>query len=471
MKKSFVSPDLSGNEPISLKRLDRGELKVKKSILHAAIFASIATAGFANVAHAADDGSLTWNGITFYGVVDIGVAYQTHGAPLSQDWGNGLQYLIAKSSNKSITSVAPNGLSQSRLGVKGKEDLTDSLAFVFNAEMGFDPQSGNLADGPKALTHNNGVALANQTSAGDSSRAGQFFNGQIYGGLSSKDWGTLTLGRQNSILTDTDTKYDPMNGSYAFSVLGTSGTTVGGGDTQDARLDNSVKYLFKHDWFHAGAMYQFGKTDSSPGEAWQGDVGFDYAGFAVDGVYAKKKDAISASSLSAAQVLVQPADSLVATISDNEAWTIAGSYTAGPWKVSAGYEDIDYKNPSLPITAPFTGLGGYYMSVVNNAAFPRTKNLDVSWVGVKYLFTPDFDITGAYYHYDQNSYAATKCSTTAAGSCSGSLSAFSVRLDYRFNKRFDVYGGVMYSEVEDGLASGYLNKNTSDPMVGFRFQF
>src|SRR6266700_7407089 len=31
----------------------------------------------------ADDGSLTFHGITLYGALDIGVAYQTHGAPLS----------------------------------------------------------------------------------------------------------------------------------------------------------------------------------------------------------------------------------------------------------------------------------------------------------------------------------------------------------------------------------------------------
>jgi hypothetical protein len=46
-----------------------------------------------------------------------------------------------------------------------------------------------------------------------------------------------------------------MNGSYAFSIIGYSGLTAGMGDTQDVRLDDSVKYTFKHDWFHAGAFY------------------------------------------------------------------------------------------------------------------------------------------------------------------------------------------------------------------------
>ncbi len=169
-----------------------------------------------------------------------------------------------------------------------------------------------------------------------------------------------------------------MNGSYAFSPIGFSGMTGGMGNTEDVRLDDSVKYFFKSDAFHGGVLYQFGKTDSSPGEAWQGNFGFDYAGFSVDGVYAKKKDAIAVASLSAAQLVTLPQDSLAATISDNESFMLGASYNTGAFKFSAGYEHIDFKNPSLPITAPFSGLGGYYISVVNNAGVPaRRRHFDV----------------------------------------------------------------------------------------------
>jgi predicted porin len=470
--------DPASNERINVINSVRGESNVKKSVLCTAVLASLAGVAFSSSALAADDGSLTWNGITLYGVVDIGVAYQTHGAPLSQDWAEGIQYLLAKSSNKSITTVAPSGLSQSRIGVRGKENVTEGVDFVFNAEMGFNPTSGKLSDGPKSLLHNNGVALSEQTSAADSSRAGQFFNGQAYGGFASPTWGTLTIGRHNTILLDDIGKYDPMNGSYAFSVLGASGTTAGGGDTEDARWDDSVKYAWKYDWFHLGAMYGFGKTDTRPGEAWQGDVGGDFGPFSVDGVYAKTKDAVALASLSAAQIAgssttpALPNDSLAATISDNESWTLDASYSFDPFKIYGGFEHIDFKNPSLPLAVgTFTGQGGYFVSVVNNAAFPHTKQLDVSWGGLKWLVSKDFDITGAVYHYDQNAYGATKCSNTSEGNCSGSEWAYSVRFDYRWTKRFDTYAGAMYSKVENGLANGYLKTNTVDPMIGFRFQF
>ena len=443
--------------------------RVQRNLLLTGMGALLAAAPMATTS-AADSG-LTWNGITLYGAFDIGVSYQSHGAPLSQDWFVGVQYLIDKKSNKSITSIAPNGLSQSKLGLRGKEALTDDLFFVFDVESGFDPQSGNLADALKSLTHNNGKALTDQTSGGDSSRAGQLFNGPAVAGLSSSIWGTATVGRNNTLLLDNILKYDPMGGSYAFSLIGLSGVVAGMGDTQDARLDGSLKYLYSADTFHAGVLYQPGKTDSSPGKAWQGNVGFEYAGFSIDGIYGHKDDAISAASLSAAQAATAPHDSLSATISDNTSYTLAGSYKAGPWKAFLGYEHMKYENPSNPLAAGFTGLGGYLVSFANNTAFPQAKVLQASWGGVKYLITPDFDVTGAFYHYEQNSYGLKHCSDASAATCSGTYNVYSAMADYRLSKRFDVYGGVMYSKVDGGQAAGYLHDSNISPMVGMRFRF
>ncbi len=138
-----------------------------------------------------------------------------------------------------------------------------------------------------------------------------------------------------------------------------------------------MKYFFKSDAFHGGVLYQFGKTDSSPGEAWQGNFGFDYAGFSVDGVYAKKKDAIAVASLSAAQLVTLPQDSLAATISDNESYLIGASYNTGPFKFSTGYEHIDFKNPSLPITAPFSGLGGLLHQCCQQRRLPKYEDAGI----------------------------------------------------------------------------------------------
>src|ERR1700761_3621383 len=67
--------------------------------------------------------ALTYAGVTLYGTVDLNVAYITHGAPLSSTWGPGLPSFIQNYSNKSITSIGGNGLSQSKVGLSGVEPL------------------------------------------------------------------------------------------------------------------------------------------------------------------------------------------------------------------------------------------------------------------------------------------------------------------------------------------------------------
>ena len=61
------------------------------------------------------DSTLTWNGITLYGIVDLGVQYQTHGVPISDYFPAGTESIIQKNSNSSITAVTPSNLSQSRI--------------------------------------------------------------------------------------------------------------------------------------------------------------------------------------------------------------------------------------------------------------------------------------------------------------------------------------------------------------------
>ena len=70
----------------------------------------------------------------------------------------------------------------------------------------------------------------------DGARAGQAFNDEFYGGISSTHFGTLTFGRQRSLGTDAMLLYDPASGAYAFSYIGYNGTMAGGGDTEDSPL-------------------------------------------------------------------------------------------------------------------------------------------------------------------------------------------------------------------------------------------
>src|ERR1700722_17633900 len=71
---------------------------------------SPASPGAAAPAKSKDAPTLTFAGVTLYGTIDAGIAYMTHGAPLSQTWSPGLPYFIQSFSNHSILSAGPNGL-------------------------------------------------------------------------------------------------------------------------------------------------------------------------------------------------------------------------------------------------------------------------------------------------------------------------------------------------------------------------
>src|SRR5215469_5095090 len=312
------------------------------------------------------DDSLTWFGITLYGTVDLGYTYQNRGTPRSDYFPAGLQYQIQQSSNRSISTLSENALSQSKIGIKGTREFFPGWSALFKLETGFNPLSANLTDGNKSLIQNNGVPLDRRITAGDSSRAGQPFQGAAYGGVSSPLWGTLTIGRQNTFLLDNVGKYDPMEGSYAFSIIGYSGAAGSGGVTQDTRLDSSLKYINQIGKFRVGAMFQTGDGTSSGGNSSELDLGGDFLpGLSVDAVYANKKGAIQAASLGVAEAKcptkptfggsssavnclpagISPDNAVAGTVSDNWTWSFDASYVYKRAKFSAGYEDIHFRNP------------------------------------------------------------------------------------------------------------------------------
>jgi len=424
------------------------------------------------------DSSLTFHGITIYGIVDLGLQYETHGATYSDFFPAGGNGLLQKNSNKSVIGITPNNFSQSRVGLQGKEPLLGDWSAVFRLETYFNPQSGNLSDALKSLTLNNGKPPAAQSTGVDSSVAGQPF--QIsYVGVSSPRFGTLTFGRQLALMGDGIGKYDPIATSQAFSVIGYSGAAAGAGDTEDRRYDQSVKYLYTMGSYRAALQYKFNGSTGAAATAFEAQLGADFGPLAVDGFYAKVRDAVSAGSLNATQVAALPtlgyssSNSVTGTISDNTAFSVMGSYTLPHATLYGGYEHIRFANPATPLPAGYSDEGGYILAFVNNTAYTHNKNMQIYWTGVKYT-VKTVDLYAAYYGYHQAAYAAgdlAGCSSTASAACSGELTAFSFAADWRLSKRFDVYLGAMYSGVSGGLANGYIVRSSIDPTLGGRFKF
>jgi predicted porin len=426
------------------------------------------------------DDSLTWHGITLYGVIDVGLQYDTHSAPFTPYRPAASGNIVRQNSRQSVTGLTPSNMGQTRVGLQGNEALNDDWSAVFQAETFFNPQSGEIADSLKSLAVNNGRPLAAQSVGVDGSSAGQALQ-TAFVGLKSQRFGTLTFGRQVTLLSEGTIKYDPNYNATAFGLLGASNTYSGGGSSENNRLDSTAKYSVSFsDLLHLGALYKFNGSNGSANTAVQGDIGGSLAGASVDAYYSKVNSSITASSLTAAQVALLPAlgysvsNSLAGTISDNTAYALMALYKLDPFKFFAGYEHIKYANPTTPLSAGFTDIGGYVLAFVNNNAYRSSKTVQVYWTGVRYTIIPKLELTVAYYGVHQDAYGTgtqAGCSTSAHSVCSGSLEAFSLDADYRFNLHFDAYVGAMYSGVHDGMASGYIYTTNINPTVGVRFKF
>ena len=456
---------------------------------------ALALAGFVASAQAADLGAdglkdplpdtLTFKGVTIYGTVDVGYAYQTNGRPNGAII-SGLEFVpfttTRNYTGQSVSTVAMSGLEQSKIGVKVEESIGYGFTAIGKLDTGFNPLTGELSNGCVSFIQNAGKPYAQQSSNADSGRCGQAFNGVAYAGVSNASYGTLTAGRQQSLQLDAIGQYDPLALSYAFSLLGYSGTNGGAGSTQAARWDNSVKYVYQYGPLHAAFMYSDGGDSTGmSGTGYGANIGGAYKGFSLDAVYTKEHGAVN---LQSAANDAAGSQTLAASISDNEAWSIMGKYTydfGGGFKdrgpgakltVFGGYTHIDLSNPSGPVLGG-DAAGGYALTVTgtlpDNNAFTTDKILQFYWTGAKYELPSGWSFTGAYYHVEQNSYMADNKACTNGGAsatqCSGTYDQGSFVVDYAFNKHFDVYAGVTYARVDNGLAAGY--QGTPSVKAGF----
>src|ERR1700723_2546540 len=475
---------------------------------------------------ATTDCALTWHGVTLYGAYDVGVGWVSHGLPV-----NGYNYegesLVNRNGSQSRFLVAPNNLQQTGFGIRGKEEFAPGWAIVFNASTGINPQSGLLADASKTNIVNNGLPRSSYSEAIDGARAGQPFNDEYYGGVSSDRFGTITFGRQRSLGTDAMLQYDPVGGGYGFSYIGYNGTMAGGGDTEDSRWDDALKYRLTYGPVHFGAMYKFVNgsggcfsasatftaADCTPEQPHNNAFGFDLGGehgrFSADAVYQHYNQAISVlnpllgpQSLSAPYQsttdsintnpinggagmgvnLIDPNGTLYGIVTANNALMFAAKYKWAPFKFFAGYEYIWQNNPKNPLGVGASDQGDYILSGVEDKNLDSEKLVQIWWTGVKYAYDHKTDITFAWYGQSQNTFRVPSTCSIAAGfrsSCAGVLEFGSLYTDHHFTKRFEAFAGLAYSFVTGGLAIAiphgpgvpYNSDNNFAPPIAGRFAF
>ncbi|MDE2258833.1 MAG: porin [Betaproteobacteria bacterium] len=450
---------------------------MKKSLL--AVVALSAVAGVAQ----AD--------VSLYGIIDMGIANLTSGASSNPSMPAGVptQLYVTNNGGKAVTTIAPNGMSQSVLGFKGSEDVSGDLKVGFILEAGINANSGTITDGISGLTQGN----FKTSTGGDSSRAGQLFNQRSLLYVSSKDMGTISFGRQYSTSLDQIVKYDPMGGSYAFSLVGFYGSYGGGGWTEDARLDNSIKYEGKFGAVRVGAMYQFGGIagSNSANSAGQFALGTDVGNFSTDAFVSFKKDG-----LGTFPSTTGAPNNMLGVVSDNKAEGLNAKYKFSRLTLSGGAEHIVYSAPSDP-TMAFSGalpIGAYQVGqygAPNTSAYAAVnKTVNLVFFGGKYEVTSNLDLIASAYNARNSNYTGSAgggCASGGisgasfnAGRCAGFLQSYGLVLDYHLSKRTDIYAGISDQNSTGGVTTFYniganATNNAADQntttMVGIRHRF
>jgi hypothetical protein len=168
---------------------------------------------------------------------------------------------------------------------------------------------------------------------------------------------------------------------------------------------------------------------------------------------------------------------MTATLSNDQSVMLVAKWIWGPLTLYAGFEWIQYAPPSDPQTQFFNEAGictgapcGNNTTISNTAYNAGDKILDVVWAGARYTVVKDVDLVGAYYHYTQPTYGVG-CTSATAATCSGTEDVFSGLIDWQFLPKWDTYIGTVFSQVNGGLSSGYLARNTLVTVSGVRLRF
>jgi len=152
--------------------------------------------------------------VQVYGIVDAGIEYINKARTGSTGTATG-----------SLTKIDSGNAAASRIGFRGREDLGDGYAGVFNLENGFSADTGAAANG------------------------GRLFGRQAYVGLAGP-FGEVQLGRETTATFDFGALYDPMIPAR-YSALAMDAAFAG-------RADNAVRYAGKFGGLTMSAQYSLG---------------------------------------------------------------------------------------------------------------------------------------------------------------------------------------------------------------------
>jgi predicted porin len=441
-------------------------MKMNKTLLAILAMSSVAGVAQAQVNLINSDQSE----LSLYGILDAGMVQMTGAGNISPNFVTGaVPTGSAGTRVGTVRGMMNGGESQSRWGIKGSEDLGDGNKAFFQLESAIDLGSGQL--GTSGLSGSNGIAGAASTPTrnmiADTSLNGQLFNRNAFIGLSNTDLGAVSFGRQNSVqldvITATGGGYDPVN-AQMFSPINFSGVYGGGGTTDNARVDNAIKYANKFGNFNVNVLYAFGGIAGSSTARSNAELnaGYEADTFGVQAAMQQANDTtvISPGTTGAAPNLIAAGPYTVnAQFVKLTSYMLTGRYkVTEPLMLKAGFERMEYNAPSN--FAADQGMNTIYSYTIATAtAFSGPqRNLNVYWLGGNYDVSSKTKVSVGYYDVEQPAYGAGT-GTTA----SGSDKYFSAMVEYNLSKKTNVYAAFMQDKKSGALSATANNGLTYIP--------
>jgi predicted porin len=426
---------------------------MRKSLIALAVLGACASSAYAD------------DTLTLYGILDAGIFTLDHSPNFNGNEGNqsspyGQSASLGATSR--ATGFTSGGETMSRWGIRGSEDMGNGMKAFFQLESGINIGSGNVVSPSLPGTVRTGAS-----GALDSSLEGQLFGRGAFLGLSG-DWGSLSGGRTTSLFLDLIPNYDPVNFAQ-FSPINYSGTYGGGGATDNARIDNSLKYVAKWGDFNVGLSHKFGGIAGSAtaGQVNEAVGGWDNGTFGLQVGYQGFQDTTSLNNngvgCPGAACAPYAGGAVGATFENTKAEMVAGRWNINSaWTLKAGYEHYVISNPSNPsVDVTTTSIYGLPLSGVPSvaplaaASGTPDKIFNVYWIGGNWVISGPWKLSAGYYYIHQNDFSGGLTSSPKyLADLAGTSKFYSLALNYYFSKRTDGWAGIMFNKEAGGVAAG-----------------
>ena len=439
---------------------------MKKSLL--AIAAMTAFAGAAQAQ----------SSVTVYGLLDVGIMGQSNSNMLNgSTGGTSAGYGGAGSTsaprNGNSFGFMQGGESASRLGFKGMEDIGGGSKVIFTLEQGVNTDNGSQYASGLPGNGKTTTGMGNMSNTGDSSNQGQLFNRGAFAGVQNDKWGTLTLGRQQTLMLDNIGGYDPVN-AQQFSPLAFSGQFGGGGTTDNARANGALKLKEKIMGFDVNALYAPGgyAGNNGVGTRLEGQIGYETAKWGIQAITSYQEDATALAGATYGQALaagaVQPGISTTPTTAGTNQVT-ATVYNTRSTQLTAKWTPLDklwlkggfqYQNLGTPSNVQYVqgqpvlpNGSGFSVFSYTAATTPLIRN--TWWLGANYDFTPAIKGSLGYYQQNvlQNGASLDPAKAATLGNPSGRSTYISAMAEYYLSKRTNLYAAASQVNFTGGQAT------------------